>query len=119
MAEDPVKNSEIQLELELAKKHLPLAKEVGLDFSLSCMAMKRVFDINFTEFEEESLELYERIKNINPQDLSLENILKYSKAIRRFSYYSSPLIKPENDTESKELNCYLSKRSPFCGEDYV
>ncbi len=118
MDENCLNKNNIELELELAKKHLPNAKSSGLDFLLSIMAMKRVFDIKYSDFEEESLSLYRLIETINPPDLTLENVTKYSKAIRRFNYYDSPLIDPKQDTESKSRNCALSKRSPFCGEDY-
>jgi len=117
-SENP-KKSKLEIELELAKKHLAKAKANGLEFSISCFAMKRAYNLKLTDIEEESLELYDKIKGLDPADLSTENVLKYSQAIRRFDYYQSPMVDPDKDTESKELNCTLNRRSPFCGEDYV
>jgi len=119
MEQDLSKESKLELELELAKEHLPKAKSNGLEFSISCFAMKKAYNLQLTDIEQESLELYNLIKDIDPTNLSTENVLHYSRAIRRFNYYKSPLVDPSKDTESKELNCTLNKRSPFCDEDYI
>lgn len=117
MENENPKKSKLELELELAKEHLAKAKANGLEFSVSCFAMKRAYNLKLTDTEEQSLELYEQIKSLDPADLNTENVLRYSRAIRRFNYYHSPMVDPAKDTESKELNCTLNRRSPFCGED--